>query len=56
MLDAGGQPRIDTEKPAVYTQHAFTHWHGKVLLQLIYQIWLRRGKEPVYSIYTAAAG
>lgn len=52
MLDAGGQPRIDTAKPAVYTQHAFTRWHGKVLLQLIYQIWLpKREKTGMFDLY-----
>jgi hypothetical protein len=52
MLDARGQPRIDTAKPAVYTQHAFTRWHGKVLLQLVYQIWLpEREKTSLFDLY-----
>ncbi|MDD5410523.1 MAG: hypothetical protein PHF31_03780 [Methylobacter sp.] len=52
MLDAGGQPRIDTIKPVVYIQHAFTLWHGRVLLQLIYQIWLpAREKTGLFDLY-----
>lgn len=52
MLDAGDQPRIDTAKPTVYTQHAFTRWHGKVLLQLVYQIWLpAREKTGLFDLY-----
>jgi len=52
MLDAEGQPQIDTAKSAVYIQHAFTRWHGKVLLQLVYQIWLpARGKTGLFDLY-----
>ncbi|MFZ2311990.1 MAG: hypothetical protein WAV82_05170 [Methylobacter sp.] len=52
MLDARDQPRINTTKPAVYTQHGFTRWHGKVLLQLIYQIWLpAREKTGLFDLY-----
>ncbi|MFA6163049.1 MAG: hypothetical protein WC685_06445, partial [Methylobacter sp.] len=52
MLDARDQPRINTAKPAVYTQHGFTRWHGKVLLQLIYQIWLpAREKTGLFDLY-----
>jgi len=52
VLDAEGQPRIDITKPAVYTQHAYTRWQGKILLQLIYQIWLpAREKTGLFDLY-----
>jgi len=38
-LDGVNQPRIDNTQPKVYTAQKYTRWHGKVLLQLIYQIW-----------------
>jgi hypothetical protein len=38
-LDGNQQPQIDTLQPAVYVSHGYTRWQGKVLLQLIYQIW-----------------
>lgn len=52
MLDAEGQPRIDTAKPAVYTRHAFARLHGRTLLQLVYQIWLpAREKTGLFDLY-----
>lgn len=52
MLDADGKPHIDSTKPTVYTRHAFTRRNGKVLLQLVYQIWLpAREKTGVFDLY-----
>ena len=49
------QPQIDTNQPAVYVKHEYAHWHGKVLLQLIYQIWLAaREKTGVLDLYGGA--
>jgi hypothetical protein len=38
-LDSDKQPRIDINQPAVYVAHGYAHLHGRVVLQLIYQIW-----------------
>jgi hypothetical protein len=46
------QPRIDIKHPTVYVKHEYAHWHGKVLLQLIYQIWLpAREKTSMLDLY-----
>lgn len=39
-LDSDKQPRIDINQPTVYVAHGYARWHGRVVLQLIYQIWL----------------
>ncbi|MGR8942266.1 MAG: hypothetical protein ACU83V_10745 [Gammaproteobacteria bacterium] len=39
-LNDRGQPRLNTGQPIVYQTHAYTRWQGRILLQLIYQIWL----------------
>ncbi|MGR8998186.1 MAG: hypothetical protein ACU88J_03950 [Gammaproteobacteria bacterium] len=51
-LGREGQPRIDSKQPAVYAAHEYTRWQGKVLLQLIYQIWLpAREKTGMLDLY-----
>jgi hypothetical protein len=46
------QPRIDVNQPTVYVKHGYARWHGKVLLQLIYQIWLpARSKTGMLDLY-----
>lgn len=51
-LDGDGQPRIDVHQPTVYVAQGYTRWHGKVLLQLIYQIWLpAREKTGMLDLY-----
>jgi hypothetical protein len=51
-LDGDGQPLIDIKQPAVYAAHGYARWHGKVLLQLIYQIWLpAREKTGMLDLY-----
>ncbi len=51
-LDNDKQPQIDSNQPAVYVKHAYTRWHEKVLLQLIYQIWLpAREKTGMLDLY-----
>jgi hypothetical protein len=39
-LTGQGEPRIDVRHPVVYRKQAYTRRHGRILLQLIYQIWL----------------
>lgn len=51
-LDNDNQPQIDTNQPTVYVTHQYTRWHGKVLLQLVYQIWLpAREKTGMLDLY-----
>jgi hypothetical protein len=51
-LDNDNQPQIDTNQPTVYVSHQYTRWHGKVLLQLVYQIWLpAREKTGMLDLY-----
>jgi hypothetical protein len=52
-LDSDKQPRIDTNQPAVYVAHGYSRWRGRVVLQLIYQIWLPRVRKQACWIYTA---
>ncbi|WP_152539473.1 hypothetical protein [Methylomicrobium lacus] len=40
MLNAKGEPHIDTRQPIVYQKYAYTRRQGRILLQLVYQIWL----------------
>jgi hypothetical protein len=47
-----GHPRVETSQPKVYATQGYTRWHGKVLLQLIYQIWLpAREKTSFFDLY-----
>jgi hypothetical protein len=39
-LTGQGEPRIDVRHPVVYRKQAYTRRQGRILLQLIYQIWL----------------
>lgn len=51
-LDGAGQPWIDIKLPVVYVAHGYARWHGRVLLQLIYQIWLpAREKTGMLDLY-----
>ena len=51
-LDNDKQPRIDISQPAVYVAHGYALWHGRVVLQLIYQIWLpAREKTGMLDLY-----
>ena len=51
-LDSDKQPRIDTNQPTVYVAHGYARWHGRVALQLIYQIWLpAREKTGMLDLY-----
>lgn len=51
-LNTAFQPLIDTKQATVYSTHAYSHWHGQILLQLIYQIWLpAREKTGVFDLY-----
>lgn len=51
-LDNNNQPQIDTNQPTVYVSHQYTRWHGKVLLQLVYQIWLSaRERTGAFDLY-----
>jgi len=34
-----GQPQVAPHQPVLYVSHSFTHFHGKVLLQLNYSLW-----------------
>lgn len=52
MLDASGQPRVDTREPAVYVKHAYTRYQDRVLLQLVYQVWMpEREKTGCLDLY-----
>jgi hypothetical protein len=52
VLDSDNQPRIDINKPAVYVTYRYARWYGKVVLQLIYQIWLpAREKTGMLDLY-----
>ncbi|MGJ0484244.1 MAG: hypothetical protein ACR65R_06870 [Methylomicrobium sp.] len=47
-----GRPRVDIRHPVVYRKHAYTRWQGRILLQLIYQIWLpAREKTGLIDVY-----
>ena len=51
-LDNDNQPQVDINQPMVYVSHQYTRWHGKVLLQLVYQIWLpAREKNGMLDLY-----
>jgi hypothetical protein len=51
-LTAQGDPRVDTQHPVVYRKHAYTRLQGRILLQLIYQIWLpAREKTDLADLY-----
>jgi hypothetical protein len=51
-LDNNNQPQIDINQPTVYAAYRYTRWHGKVLLQLLYQIWLpAREKTNLLDLY-----
>jgi hypothetical protein len=51
-LDNDKQPRIDASRPTVYVAHAYARWRGRVVLQLIYQIWLpAREKTGMLDLY-----
>jgi len=52
VLNDRGEPRIDTRHPVVYRKHAYTRLKGRILLQLIYQIWLpAREKTGLTDLY-----
>jgi hypothetical protein len=52
VLDSDNPPRIDIHQPAVYVTHRYASWYGKVVLQLIYQIWLpAREKTSMLDLY-----
>ncbi len=54
-LDKNNHPSVDSSQPKVYTAQGYARWHGKVLLQLIYQIWLpAREKTGVFDLYGGA--
>ena len=51
-LDSNKQPRVDIKQPTVYVAHAYTRWRSRVVLQLIYQIWLpAREKTGILDLY-----
>lgn len=51
-LARGGRPWINIARPTVYRMHAWTRFRGKVLLQLVYQIWLpAREKTGSLDLY-----
>lgn len=51
-LDSDKLPRIDINQPATYVAHRYARWHGRVVLQLIYQIWLpAREKTDMLDLY-----
>lgn len=51
-LDSDEHPRINIKEPTVYVSHHYARWRGKVLLQLIYQIWLpAREKTGLLDLY-----
>jgi hypothetical protein len=52
VLDSDNQPQIDINQPTVYVTHRYARWYGKVVLQLIYQIWLpAREKTGMLDLY-----
>ncbi|MEC4749039.1 hypothetical protein [Methylomicrobium sp. Wu6] len=52
VLNDYGEPRIDTRRPVVYQNYAYTRRQGRILLQLIYQIWLpARQKSGLTDLY-----
>jgi hypothetical protein len=51
-LDSDRQPGIDITEPVVYVKHAYARWQGKVLLQLVYQMWFpAREKTGALDLY-----
>lgn len=51
-LDSDKQPQIDISQPAVYVAQGYARWRGRVVLQLIYQIWLpAREKTGMLDLY-----
>ena len=51
-LNINHAPQIDVTRPLAYTASGYTRWHGKVLLQLIYQVWFpAREKTGLFDLY-----
>ena len=51
-LGSGKQPRVDITLPTVYVAHGYGYWQGRVVVQLIYQIWLpAREKTGLLDLY-----
>lgn len=51
-LNEQSVPHIDARQPVIYQKHAYTRWKGRILLQLIYQIWLpAREKTGLTDLY-----
>lgn len=51
-LAGQGEPHIDVRHPVVYRKYAYTRRQGRILLQLIYQIWLpAREKTGLTDLY-----
>ena len=52
VIGSNDQPHIDISLPTVYVNRGYNHWHGNVLLQLSYQIWLpAREKTDLLDLY-----
>ena len=52
VIGSNDQPQIDINLPTVYINHSYNRWHGNMLLQLIYQIWLpAREKTDILDLY-----
>jgi hypothetical protein len=52
VIGSNDQPHIDISLPTVYVSHSYNRWHGNVLLQLIYQVWLpAREKTGLLDLY-----
>lgn len=41
-LDAADRARVDPSRPTVYARVAYTHWEGRVRVQLVYTAWFPR--------------
>lgn len=51
-LGSDKQPRIDINQATTYVAYGYAHWRGRVVLQLIYQIWLpAREKTGMLDLY-----
>lgn len=52
VIGSNDQSQIDINLPTIYVNYSYNRWHGNMLLQLIYQIWLpAREKTDILDLY-----
>ena len=53
-LDSAGRPRADVSRAAGYRRIAYTRYHGKVLVQLVYSFWFP--SRPLDGVFDTLGG